>query len=184
MPSVTMMSGNVRIFVSGRRVALITPNTSATAKNAVRPPSNVTPGTMRVATQSAAAFTSSRIRKAIETTLVYSPFTYDGWNVLSRADRSFLDALAHASAGNRGHPQREPSPRSRPGSARTLVGYVSDARRRSPGLFRTRALFRPEPLHQRSDVERQSRDGEPRVAVLGYRARRRHVPVRAARTDG
>jgi hypothetical protein len=65
IPRVMRISGKVRIFVAGRRVALMTPNTRATPRNAVTPPSNVTPGTMRVATQSAAAFTSSRIRNGI-----------------------------------------------------------------------------------------------------------------------
>src|SRR5262245_57256386 len=45
MPSVTMISGNVRIFATGRIVALTTPKISATTRKGSRSPLKVTPGT-------------------------------------------------------------------------------------------------------------------------------------------
>src|SRR5262249_2749376 len=60
-PSVTRMKGKASTHVTGGMTALTTPKVSATPKNASQSPSNDTPGTMRVATQSAAALTSRRI---------------------------------------------------------------------------------------------------------------------------
>src|SRR5260221_13271523 len=80
MPSVTMMRGNVRSFVTGRMKALTTPKTAATPRNGSQPPLNVTPATTRVATQSAAAFTSRRGKNPLRecyhpATVVPTPFS-------------------------------------------------------------------------------------------------------------
>jgi len=77
-PSVTMINGKVRIFSTGRMKAFTTPNTSATPKNGSAPPSKLTPGTIRVATQSAAALTSNRMKNGIE---VLFPLPADPYHV-------------------------------------------------------------------------------------------------------
>src|ERR671912_1481971 len=70
-PSVTRMRGNVRIFVVNPTNVFTTPKINATPKNGIQPPENVTPGTTRVATHSAAALMSRRTRKPILELSVY-----------------------------------------------------------------------------------------------------------------
>ena len=61
----------MRIFISGRTKAFTTPKTSATPRNGSAPPSKLTPGTSRVATQSAAALTSNRIRNGMKVLFLF-----------------------------------------------------------------------------------------------------------------
>ena len=59
-PSVTMKNGSVRMNRIGRITALSAPNTRVTANRSGHSPSNEMPGTVRMATQSAAASAARR----------------------------------------------------------------------------------------------------------------------------